>query len=88
MANLIVMTSSLDGRFIDIDYGNLPSRWKNVRVRVLSVRTIGIIKDSSNVEIIFDDGSIVSLSYQYIDNINGVLPISNDQFCEILKLLM
>lgn len=88
MPNLIEITSTPDGLHVDVKYNNIPSRFHNLRLQRSAIRMVSLIKDFACVEITYQSGDLFTLTYEYIDNINGVLVTSNVQLSEILKSLM
>lgn len=88
MANLIEIISTADGLYVDVKYNLIPSRFDNVRLQRTSIRMVSLMRDHACVEVTYQSGDLFVLTYQYIDNINGVVITSNLQLCEVLKTLM
>lgn len=88
MINLIEITSTADGLFVDVKYNAIPSRFDSVRMQRSSIRLVSLVKNHSCVEVTYNSGDQFYLTYEYLDNVDGVIILSNLHFYNVLKALM
>ncbi len=80
---------SVDTNLVDIIYNQIPARYATARLRKIDVRTIALDYEGGFVDIVFTDGTVINLNWQYIESVEGDENITTNQdLYDKLKAMM
>ena len=84
MANIVIVSSA---DFIDIDYGVIPSRWHEKRLRKSFIEDVSIDPDHDEVFILCQN-NVLRFIYTEVDTVDSVAPTSNQDLYDKLKVII